>query len=174
MWPFSNALPNVASSVLHSGAFRTSVGQITWRPDGRRCWRHSSIEALNTGWGPISTIVRAPGIVARIESNAAWNRTGSSKLFNQYPESSGTSAAPPSTADTNRTRGFIYVNGTEIRRNIEENQTGGTITVGISTDKRLTPGDIVTIHAQKVGSGSNLAVKVKEFIMYRIGDSLGA
>jgi hypothetical protein len=71
-------------------------------------------------------------------------------------------------------RGYIRRNGGEITRNVEDSETGGTVILTMQTIASFTAGDIVTVHARKVGSGANPSVLLSRFFMIRIGDVIGA
>jgi hypothetical protein len=72
------------------------------------------------------------------------------------------------------TRVFIYVNGVAKATGLEDNAGGTNVTVTAFTIEELSAGDILTIFAQKKGSGTNPTVHVTSFKGVRIGAEFGA
>ena len=158
----------VANTTIDS-EWGQAVHDYTFAPSGFRVTGNDTTTSTSITQIAFDTAVDDPGGYVSVASNNATVPADGAGLYLASLLLYSTNGV-----DTNRTRGFIYVNGTEVRRNIEENQTSGTITVGITTVVDLTADDIITVHAQKVGSGSNLDVKVKDFFMIRLGAEIGA
>jgi hypothetical protein len=77
--------------------------------------------------------------------------------------------------DGGETRLFIYVNGSEVARTIEDHETGLTSTLSISLiGLDLTAGDVITYRAKKYGTGANPLVAVQRASWVRCGAGYGA
>ena len=158
----------VSNTTIES-AWGQAVHDWVFAPSGCEASGNDTTVSTSVTQLTIDTAVEDPGGYVDTAGNDIEVPTDRAGLYSMSARFWSTSGV-----DTNRTRCFIKVNGAEVIRSIEENQTGGTIVVALQTHERLTAGDIITFHAQKVGSGSNLGVKLKQFIMVRVGNEIGA
>jgi hypothetical protein len=76
--------------------------------------------------------------------------------------------------DGGQTRLFIYVNGSEVSRTLEDHETGLTVTLTIPYIAELTAGDIITYRAKKYGTGANPTVTIQSARFLRHGADYGA
>lgn len=79
--------------------------------------------------------------------------------------------------DPDDVRAAVYVNGAEVSRQLEQCATGAQITIalGAGLHLELTPGDLVTIRALKVGSsGPNPSASVTVLSVLRLANEYGA
>ncbi len=77
-------------------------------------------------------------------------------------------------ATTSRTRVYIRVNGAGIGQATDDNEGGTHVQLALNRYKPLTAGDIVTIHAIKLGTGTSPSVSIADFTIIRLGAELGA
>lgn len=73
-----------------------------------------------------------------------------------------------------QTRAYIYINGVQWKSGIEDNAGGVNVSVTVTGMHALVAGDIITVTAQKKGSGTNPTVKVTSLQLVRLGAELGA
>jgi hypothetical protein len=76
--------------------------------------------------------------------------------------------------DGGQTRLFVYVNGSEVSRTIEDHETGLTVTLTIPIIEELTAGDVITYRAKKYGTGANPTVTIQSARWLRHGADYGA
>jgi len=79
-----------------------------------------------------------------------------------------------SAGDGFQTRQYIYVNGSAVASTVEDNAAGTNIVVTVTCLLSLTAGDIITVFAQRRGSGTNPTVQLISFQLLRLGSDYGA
>jgi hypothetical protein len=78
------------------------------------------------------------------------------------------------TADDTDTRGYLMLNGTAISVGLNTNAGATNVVVPIFWLGEFVAGDILTVMAQRRGTGSNPTVQVGTFNLVRIGFEFGA
>jgi hypothetical protein len=72
------------------------------------------------------------------------------------------------------TRVSVLLNGTSTWSGTTPNEGGSHVLVTVPIGGNLTAGDIITVFANRLGSGTNMSVVVDEVFLVRQGDELGA
>ncbi len=77
-------------------------------------------------------------------------------------------------ATTTATRAYLLLNGTSISAIADDNQGGLNVQIALVTFATLSAGDIVTVQAAKIGSGTSPSISIVELTLVRLGAELGA